>query len=501
MGLFGSERGIGRGEVAESRIEAPIFAFFMLFCSLLLFAQHLYIGNGSITAALAISLVVFGTTVVRVEFGLYILVIAMLLSPEIDAGDQVSGERRLNLRYDDLLIIVIFMGVMVKLAFDGRLTLWQPSPINWGIIAYFGVCIVATLLAWERALGAWDARTALFTMLKMLQYYLLFWLVGQTVRTHKDVRTLLVLFFSTALVVSCYAIYSIGTLPRVSAPFEQGGTEPNTLGGYLVICITVALGLLTQAPRWRERFLLIAIIGMCAFPMLYTLSRASYIAAIVSAVVVAIVSRRFLLLGLLAVLLLISPFIAPDAVRERVLYTFNEGGEQVVIGGRETSIVVDKSTNERILVWRKVRYLLGVAPVFALFGGGVSWESVLDSQYARVILETGLVGLAAFLFLQFMLLRSTREAYRWTEDWVGRGLAMGMFAATLGLIAHSTGTISFLIVRIMQPYWLLIAMTVFIRNDAIALHTARALARRPTTPKAVATPKHAPQTARRRYVS
>ncbi|MBI1318879.1 MAG: hypothetical protein GC168_08005 [Candidatus Hydrogenedens sp.] len=503
MGLFGSERGIGRGEVAESRIEAPMFAVFMLVCSLLLFAQHLYFGNGSVTAALAVSLMVFGTTVVRVEVGLYILVIAMLLSPEIDAGDALTGERRLNLRYDDLLIIVIFMGVMVKLAFEGKLTLWQPSPINWGIVVFYSVCIISTLLAWERALGAWDPRTALFTMLKMLQYYLLFWLVGQTVHTYKDLRTLLTLFFATAMIVSCYAIYTIGTLPRVSAPFEQGGTEPNTLGGYLVICMSVALGLLSQAPKWRHRLVFLTIIFLCALPMLYTLSRASYIATVVSATIVAIVSRRFGLLALLALVLLASPLFMPDVVKERVLYTFDVGGEKVVINGQETSLVVDKSTNERILVWRKVRYLLGVAPIFALFGGGVSWESVLDSQYARVILETGLVGLAAFLFLQAMLLRSTREAYRWTENWVGRGLAMGMFAATLGLVAHSTGTISFLIVRIMQPYWLLIALTVFVRNEAIARHTARFVAQQAQAAMdRGSTQQPVPmRTPRRRYVS
>ena len=81
-------------------------------------------------------------------------------------------------------------------------------------------------------------------------------------------------------------------------------------------------------------------------------------------------------------------------------------------------------------------------------GGGVSWNRILDSQYARVIIETGLLGLAAFAFLQLQILRAVRQAYRWTDDWVGRGMAMGVFATTIGLLVHAMGTISFLILHL-----------------------------------------------------
>lgn len=468
MALFRSERGIGRGEVAESRLEAPFFAAFIMGCSLLLLVQHLYLGNDSITAALAISLLVFGITVTRVDFGVYILVIAMLLSPEIEAGYSISGERALNLRYDDVLIIVIFLGVMVKIAFENRLRLWQPSPVNAGIVAYYSVCIFSTLLALERSLGAWDRRTAMFVMLKMLEFYMVFFLVGHALRNLHEVRKQLVLFFAVALIVSGYALYTVGVEPRVSAPFEKGGTEPNTLGGYLVIVMCVAFGLFTQAHTLRLKAAFLSLCGVSFIPFLYTLSRASYLAFLVGLVALCVLSRKYAILALVVIVLLCSPFVMPEKVQERVIYTFQEdsGAE---IGGLE----VDKSTHERLLVWRKVRFILGIGGIFPFFGGGVSWETVMDSQYARVILETGLVGLAAFLFMQLMILKTTREAYRWTDDWVGRGVGMGMFAATLALVVHSIGTISFLIVRIMEPYWFLIAICALVRNDALAKHRAR----------------------------
>jgi O-antigen ligase len=475
MPLFRSQRGIGRGEIAESRVEAPIFAAFMFVCSVGLLLQHWYVGNASITIALAVSLVVFGTTVIRVDFGVYILVVAMLLSPEIEMGNSLSGERSLNLRYDDILIIVIFLGVMTRLSFEGRLSLWQPSPINAGIVAYYGVCLVSTLLAYERGLGAWNERTAFFVMLKMLEFYMVFWLVGHAVRNLDDMRNQLYLFFVVAIIVSAYAIYTIGTEPRVSAPFEKGGTEPNTLGGYLVVVMCAAIGLLSQAPRFAQKLPFIIVTAICSVPLLYTLSRASYVAMIVGLVILTLITRRAYLFAALALLAVSAPFIMPTEVKERVAYTFQEvGGQEVNVVGRDEPIRVDKSTYERILVWRKVWYLMRLGLQFCLFGGGVSWESVLDSQYARVLMETGVLGLIAFVFLQSRVLLNTRQAYRWTPDWRGRGLAMGMFAATLALMVHSAGTISFLIVRIMEPFWYLVALTVLVRQHALAYHKARA---------------------------
>jgi len=498
MSFFRSERGIGRGEVAESRLELPIFAVFMVVSGVMLITQHLVLDNDALTAALAFSMIVFSGTVVRVEVGLFVLLAAMLLSPEIELREAVPGGRSLTIRYDDLLIIVIFVGVMVKLVFEGRLALWQPSPINAAIVAYYSACLFSTLLAYERGLAAWDRNTAFFVLLKMLQFYMVFFLVAHAVRNSKGIRAPTALFFIVMLIVSGYGIYSVGTTPRVSAPFETGGTEPNTLGGYLVVCLCVALGLFLQAPKIRYKLCYLAIIATGFYPLLHTLSRVSYIAIIVGFAVIAIAGRKYFVLAILAAVLLCSGIIMPDTVIERVLLTVPEdGGAELVVAGRDLGMNVDKSTYERIHVWRKVGFILTLGPQFFLFGGGVSWESVLDSQYARVCLETGMVGMAAFIFLLIQLLRTTRQAYRWTEDWMARGIALGMFGATMALIAHSFGTISFLIVRIMEPYWFMIALTVTIRNEAITVHAKRHLARKKALAAVPPAPKPDEPTPRR----
>ncbi|MBN2311177.1 MAG: hypothetical protein JXR94_19525 [Candidatus Hydrogenedentes bacterium] len=468
MPLFSRpEYQIGRGETPESRVEVPFFVAFMVFSSVALLVFHLYVRDEALTIALAVSMVIFAITFLRVELGVYFLIVCMLLSPEIDAGPLGMGQRSLNLRYDDILIVVVFGGVLVKQAFEGENRLWRPSPINAGIAAYYLVCILSTLLALRRSLPLFEAnkQATAFVMLKMAEFYMVFLLVGSAIRDARQIRRLLVPFFLVALVVAVYAISSrLSAVERVSAPFEKGGTEPNTLGGYLVIVICLAAALFTQAPTRKTRTIALVIAALGFFPLLYTLSRASYVALVAALLGLGVVARKPLLVAGIVVLLLLSPIIMPGDVQERVLGTFQPQGEAVRVAGLDTGITVDKSTHERLYVWQKVAYNLHFWP---WLGGGVCWARVLDSQYARVLIETGLIGFIAFLFMQWRLLRTSLEAYRWSGDWVGRSIGLAAFASTIGLMVHSLGTISFLIVRVMEPFWLLMGLVVVVRALAI----------------------------------
>lgn len=460
-----SEYSIGRGEIPESRVEAPVFVGLIIFCSLLLVVIHFLLQNPAITLASAVSMLVFSFTVVRVEFGVYFLILAMLLSPEISGGLVGKKSHELNLRYDDVLILTIFFGVMVRLAWEGRAQIWRPNPINIAIVLYYFICIVSTLRAIQRNLPYFDIPTSIFVMAKMLEFYLIFFLVGNAITDQKQIRKQIALFFGVMLVVAAYAMYQVGKVDRVGAPFEQGGTEPNTLGGYLTLVMTIAGGIYTQAPSLRKRIVYLALIGAAFLPFLYTLSRASYLALITAMLLLGFFGKSRLLIAAVILAVIISPFVMPEAVQERVNYTFQKGsGVPIVVKGDETVVQVDKSTYERIYVWKKAFFNLKVWP---FFGGGVAWGTVMDSQYARVIIETGLLGLAAFLFMQFRIIKTAREASRWSRDWFCRGVALGTFCGTVALIVHSLGTISFLIVRIMEPFWFLVALCVVIRDNAI----------------------------------
>lgn len=492
MASFNSaEYRIGRGETAESQVEAPIFAALVMAAAISVLVAHLYFRNNAITVALAVSFLIFGVTLVRVDWGVYFLVVAMMLSPEIGEGDVGTARRAVNLRYDDVLIIVVFFGVLFKNAYEKRSILWLPSPINRAIMLYYACCIFSTMLAFRASIPLFDKKTSMFVMLKMLEFYMVFVFVGTAIRSNDQIRRQLTLFFIVAAIVAVFGIHGrqFTEEARVSSPFEQGGSEPNTLGGYLTIVTLLAAALFTQAPTRNLKLLFFGLGLLAFFPLLFTLSRASYIAVIVGLLTLALMAKKHWIVVAMAVVLIFSKQIMPTDVQERVSNTFIDDGQEVQVGQYQTGITVDKSTHERIYVWEKVRYNLYVWPYF---GGGVAWDRVLDSQYARVIIETGLVGLAAFVFLQFRLLYSARQTYKWAGDWMGRALGIAVFAITLALIAHSMGTISFLIVRIMEPYWFLVAMAMVVRHNAIEDFRREQIERERFEPHVRhATPEHA----------
>ncbi len=460
-----SDYQIGRGEMAESRMELPVFILFLLFTSLVVLAFYLITYNVAYTIALGVGLFAFCCTLVKVEVGVAMLVVAMVLSPEIDAGPVGITRQALILRYDDVLIGLVFLGVLFRQAWEGKPIVWRPSPINIPIVLYYGVAIFSTLKALRLSLPYWDRPVAFLVLVKMAQFYMVFFLVGNAIKDLRQARWQLLVFFAASLCVSFYAIANVGTGMRVSAPFETGGSEPNTLGGYLVLCMMLSGALFTQAPTGKLKMLFLALFALAFWPFLHTLSRASYLAMVAGLIALALKSRWYSVIIVTALILVFSSLFMPEEVQDRVNYTFQRGsGQDITIRGRETGLQVDSSTYERIYVWEKVRFNLRVWP---WFGGGVAWGNVLDSQYARVAIETGLIGLAAFLFLQWRVLRTTSQAHRWSKDWVGRALGLAGYVGTIALIVHSLGTISFLIVRIMEPYWFLIALAVVARSEAI----------------------------------
>jgi O-antigen ligase len=97
-----------------------------------------------------------------------------------------------------------------------------------------------------------------------------------------------------------------------------------------------------------------------------------------------------------------------------------------------------------------------------VFGYGVTGFGFMDAQFARVLVETGVVGLAAFAWLVWTILRSSGSAFRSSMEPEDRGLALGFMAGTFGLLAHAIGSNTFIIVRIMEPFWFFAGIVVML---------------------------------------
>ena len=113
----------------------------------------------------------------------------------------------------------------------------------------------------------------------------------------------------------------------------------------------------------------------------------------------------------------------------------------------------DPSTTARLASFQEA---LADFPKKPIFGYGVTGWRFIDSQYFRTLLETGFLGFCALLILFFRLfqLGFSRRKY-FSQDPFYRGLSIGFLGGLICLLVHALGSNTFIIVRIMEPFWLL----------------------------------------------
>ena len=406
-----------------------------------------------LAAALAVFLIVF----VRIEFGLYLVIFSMLLSPQLGSGGAVAEGRRIVIRSEDLLLLVVAFSWLAKTAVNKELGLTLKTPLNRPILAYVAATAIATLIGYMT--GTVAGYGGVFYVLKYIEYFIVYYMVVNNLVDRRQAWRLVTAAFLTAVIVSLIGLTQIPSGQRVSAPFEGKAGEPNTFGGYLLLLIAVAGGIALETTRLRTRAIYLGLAGMMSIPFMFTLSRTSYVGAIPAVATMAVLSsRRRLMIGGLIVALVASPAVMtlfPDSVMKRVHYTFEpERGQPTV---RVGAVGLDPSTSARLISVKQAFEGFTHRPIF---GYGVTGFAFMDQQFARTLVETGIVGLATFLALVWAVLKAGVTSYRALTVPEERGLALGFVAGTVGLLGHALGANTFIIVRIMEPFWFFAAIVV-----------------------------------------
>ncbi|MFQ5876156.1 MAG: O-antigen ligase family protein [Acidobacteriota bacterium] len=423
-----------------------------------LLAVALWIGRAQLHVPLLIAAgaTLFLATLVKAEAGLTILIASMLLSPEIGlgaaGGTSLEGRREVILRTDDLILLLVGLAWVARMAIHKDLGAIRRTRLNASIGAFVTACLVSTLIGIE--LGRVRPLVGLCFIAKYIEYFIIFFMTVNYVRSADRLRRLLVAVLLTGAVILIYAYWQIPLGIRPSAPFEGPKGEPNTLGGYLVMMFSVsaAIALTVADRRWRRACGAMAIAALP--PLLATLSRSSWVALGASVVALLILSperRRLAGIGVVAAAFLF--FVHPEGVAERIAYTFQGHSHSVSIAG----LHLDPSSSARVASWGQA---LGAFAKHPFLGLGVTGFGFLDAQYFRLLVEVGIFGLAAFACLVGATGRALLGASRGLQDPLHRGLGMGMTAALAGLLAHAIWTNTFMLIRIMEPFWLLTGLVV-----------------------------------------
>ncbi len=407
---------------------------------------------------LLIAFAVFVVVFVKTELGLYLVIFSMLLSPEITTGSGGLAEgRRVIVRTEDLVLLVVAFSWLAKTAVNKELGLTLKTPLNRPIMAYVAVTVIATLIGY--ATGTVKGPSAFFYVLKYVEYFVVYYMVANNLGDRFQAWRLVVAAFLTGAIVSVIGAAQIPSGQRVSAPFEGTEGEPNTLGGYLLFLMALAGGIALETQRVRVRVTCLALLALMALPFAYTLSRASFLAVPFVLIALGFFStHRRTLVAALSLLLVASPLVGvmlPKPVVNRILYTFEpEAGSATVKLGK---IAFDPSTSARLISMQQAFQAWMRRP---FLGYGVTGAGFMDAQYARTLVEVGVIGLAVFLWLVWSVLKGSLGTLRTLRDPDERGLALGFLAGTVALLVHAIGANTFIIVRIMEPFWFFAAVII-----------------------------------------
>lgn len=431
---------------------------------LLLFAAYMIAPGevrGPILLCAALMVVVVAFT--SVELTLYLLIFATLLSPELtfgggSTGDVVSGRidttssRGVTVRLDDILLTLVCLTWFFRMAIYKELGSVRETPINQPIAWYWIMTFFSTLIGFYYGkVGAYG----FFFVLKYLEYFLLFYMIVNHLHDHETIKRFLVIMLFTCLMASLVGMSQIPSGARVSAPFEGSEGEPNTFGGYLMMMFSLVLGIFLYTPKGKRRLMLLAMMGVIFVPFVFTESRSSYLSFVIAMGTFLFYSekRRFLIAAAL-VSIALAPVVLPQNVIDRVMFTFNQAEEsgQLKVAG----LKFDTSTSERLKAWENV--LTKRFPDNPMLGVGVTGGGFLDAQYPRVLLESGLIGLILFLWLLRRIWVLLRRCYGEIVDPSLKGVALGALCGFAGLLTHAVGANTFIIVRIMEPFMIILGL-------------------------------------------
>jgi O-antigen ligase len=190
-------------------------------------------------------------------------------------------------------------------------------------------------------------------------------------------------------------------------------------------------------------------------PFVFTFSRASYLAFIPMYFTVVFLNRtkkRNTLIGALIIAIVLGAFFFPQNVKDRLADAFTpeatmDAPPQTLLG-----VPFGPSASARIFNWKTMIDRWKAKP---FLGYGLTGQGFIDGQYIRTLVEMGALGLTAFLLLLYALYRNTLYIYNTSKDSLFKGLALGFLAGHIGMMVHAIATNTFILIRVMEPYWFL----------------------------------------------
>jgi O-antigen ligase len=332
-------------------------------------------------------------------------------SPEaVSSGPAATGLAALF-----IVIAVVWLLAQRRAAGTTRL-----SAAEGAFAAFVAACLISVL-------GAVNHIAALTECARIIAAVLMFVVLARLLTSLAAVRRCLI-----ACAIGFIAPVLLGLMQVAGrgADFQSGGlsriigtfAHPNTFGFFLSMFMLMAIALFRHCSV-QVRWALAAGTVICGVLLVFTYARGPWIALVLGLILIGILQSRFIFVWLVGAVVL-ALGVVPSAL-----------GRITDLGsGNTASGSTSNSLSWRFEYWQQVSVLNHGNPVTGIGLKGTKYltdqNKAPHNDLLRAYVETGLLGLLAYVLVIIALIAVARQALRSAPAGFARGVAVG-FAAVL----------------------------------------------------------------------
>ncbi len=308
------------------------------------------------------------------------------------------------------------------------------------------------------------------TYQQWLQWILFYFFCLKGIRSEKEAKqvilwVMIMLFFAGIQNIRDYAgmiaLSKADTLERASGLFNNANYSASFFCYYLPIAVGLSFADIKN--RWHHRFFILTAITS-GIAIVVTYSRGGMASAAVACALIFVLSKVNPKM-ILWVLIVGAVILSSGNIKKR----FSQTSESTVYGEK-----VDPSVRARLIAWSKAFYLIREAP---LMGQGFftfryikvekfeeeaskahgSGGMAVHNGFINILVNAGLSGLLAFIFVLGAILKIAFRTFRETKDPYWRGAAIGLMAAVLALVLVNLSGTRLYDRQMIAYFWILTA--------------------------------------------
>jgi putative inorganic carbon (HCO3(-)) transporter len=321
-------------------------------------------------------------------------------------------EYPLGALFVDFMLLAIFLGLKRQ-----GLPAFPKTQFNRILIVY----VVFTYLSLWRGMLHLGSAPPLWFDDKRLQdwknyvvMFLLMFLAASAIRTKRQVQILLVAMAAGVFLLDKYFLSTVRGRDFSQFSYDarfagaMGYAGVNGLAAFEAQIGVFLLGFALAMPGLLARTGASVLLGMNVLCLLYALSRGGYAAFLIGCLFLGLARSRIVLVGLV-VFLVSWQGLVPPAVKERIYMTSSEEG-------------MDHSAASRLGLWQEAIKTFDGDPVlgtgFNTYAYQENYEGYQDTHnmYVKVLVETGVIGIAIFLLLLWKMYRAGWRLYKTSRD-------------------------------------------------------------------------------------